>query len=92
MFGLRMPELLIIFAIVLLVFGANRVPQLGKALGETIRGFKKAVEEEPKAETPATPAAPAQLPKRSVAAATTVETETARPCSSLPCSAAGCIS
>ena len=31
MFGLRMPELLIIFAIVLLVFGANRVPQLGKS-------------------------------------------------------------
>ena len=74
MFGLRMPELLIIFAIVLLVFGANRVPQLGKALGETIRGFKKAVEDKEPEEAKQAPP-PAQLPNRSVAAASTIEAE-----------------
>jgi sec-independent protein translocase protein TatA len=33
-------ELLIILAIVLLLFGATRLPQLGKALGETVKNFK----------------------------------------------------
>jgi sec-independent protein translocase protein TatA len=42
MFGLRTPELLIILVIVVVLFGANRLPQLGKGLGEGIRGFKKA--------------------------------------------------
>ncbi len=41
MFGLRMPELLIILAIVVILFGANKLPQLGKGLGEGIRSFKK---------------------------------------------------
>jgi sec-independent protein translocase protein TatA len=36
-----MGELLIILAIVVLIFGASRLPQLGKALGETVRNFKK---------------------------------------------------
>jgi len=34
------PELLIIFAIILIVFGANRMAGLGKGLGQAIRGFK----------------------------------------------------
>ncbi len=34
------PELLIILAIVVLVFGAKRIPELGKGLGEGIRSFK----------------------------------------------------
>lgn len=41
MCGLGFQELLVIFAIVLLLFGASRLPQLGKALGETVRNFKK---------------------------------------------------
>lgn len=41
MFGsLGVPELLLIFAIVLVVFGAARLPQLGKGLGEGISNFK----------------------------------------------------
>src|SRR2546428_8140980 len=41
MFGsLGLPELLIIFAIVLVVFGASRLPQLGKGLGEGIANFR----------------------------------------------------
>jgi sec-independent protein translocase protein TatA len=42
MFGLRMPELLLILAIVVILFGANKLPALGQGLGEGIRGFKKA--------------------------------------------------
>ena len=41
MFGsLGLPELLIIFAIVLVVFGASRLPHLGKGLGEGIANFR----------------------------------------------------
>ena len=36
-------ELLVILAIVLFLFGASRLPQVGKALGEGIREFKKAI-------------------------------------------------
>jgi sec-independent protein translocase protein TatA len=35
-----MPELLIILAIVIVIFGANRLPGLGKGIGSAIRGFK----------------------------------------------------
>jgi sec-independent protein translocase protein TatA len=41
MFGLRAPELLIILLVVLVLFGGQRVPQLGAALGQAIRNFKK---------------------------------------------------
>jgi len=44
--GLRLPELLIILAVLLLVFGANKIPQLGDALGKGIRNFKKASEKD----------------------------------------------
>ncbi len=37
-----LPELILIFLIVLLLFGANRLPDIAKALGKSIREFKKA--------------------------------------------------
>lgn len=43
MFGLGMPELIVILVIVVIVFGANRLPQLGEGLGKAIRGFKKGI-------------------------------------------------
>ena len=42
MLGLGFGELLIIFVIVVFIFGANRVAGLGKGLGEGIRNFKQA--------------------------------------------------
>lgn len=44
MFGIGMPQLVIILAIVLLVFGAGRLPEVGRALGQSIRNFKKGSE------------------------------------------------
>jgi sec-independent protein translocase protein TatA len=61
MFGLRMPELLIIGFIVVLLFGANKLPQLGAGLGQGIRSFKKAFSGED--EKPATPQSSDQAPK-----------------------------
>lgn len=44
MFGFGMPELIVILIIVLVVFGAGRLPEIGGALGKSIRNFKKASE------------------------------------------------
>lgn len=44
MFGLGMPELIVILVIALLVFGAGRLPEIGSSLGKAIRGFKESSE------------------------------------------------
>lgn len=44
MFGFGMPELIIILVIVMVVFGAGKLPEIGNALGKSIRNFKKASE------------------------------------------------
>ncbi len=45
MFGIGFPELLVILFVCLLLFGADRLPQIGRSLGEGIREFKKAFRE-----------------------------------------------
>lgn len=45
MFGLGTQELLIILVIVIVLFGATRLPQIGKGIGEAIKNFKKATTE-----------------------------------------------
>ncbi|GAQ95274.1 sec-independent protein translocase protein TatA [Thermodesulfovibrio aggregans] len=45
MFGLGTQELMIILVIVIILFGATRLPQIGRGIGEAIRNFKKATSE-----------------------------------------------
>ena len=48
MFGkLGIPELLIILVIVILIFGANRLPEIGRGIGRGIRNFKDSIKEGP---------------------------------------------
>mgnify|MGYP006436001105 FL=1 len=46
MFGLGMGELVIILVVVLLLFGAKKLPQLGEGLGKSIKAFKGGIKEE----------------------------------------------
>jgi len=53
MFGLGYQELLIILVIVLILFGANRLPELARSLGSSVKEFKKGVNEAQKDDTTA---------------------------------------
>ena len=50
MAGLGKPELIVILLIVLVLFGASRLPKLGRSVGEAIRNFKKGISEVEKTE------------------------------------------
>jgi sec-independent protein translocase protein TatA len=53
--GLFQPtHLMVLFGIALLVFGGKKIPELGKGIGEGIRGFKSAMKEEEKPPTSTT--------------------------------------
>ncbi len=47
MFGLGWPEVAIIGVVVLLIFGPKKIPEIGSALGKTLRGFKEEVKAAP---------------------------------------------
>jgi TatA/E family protein of Tat protein translocase len=63
--GLGGPEMLMIMVVILMLFGANRLPELAKGIGKSMREFKKAasgVEEEVRRAMEEEPAKPAPKP------------------------------
>lgn len=46
MFGLGIPELIVVLVIALIFFGPAKLPSLGKSIGEAIKGFKKGLNNE----------------------------------------------
>lgn len=45
MFGLHMPELIIVLVVALLIFGPKKLPEMGSAIGKSIKEFRKGVNE-----------------------------------------------
>jgi len=58
-FGIGVPELLLIFGVLILLFGATKLPSLAKGLGQSIKEFKKATQDD---DTPAATKPAAQKP------------------------------
>ncbi len=52
MFGIGMPELIIILIIILIIFGAGKLPEIGSGIGKGIKNFKKATNAPPDELTP----------------------------------------
>jgi len=69
MFGMGHWEILIIFVVILLIFGAKRIPEMAQGLGKGIREFRTAmrdVQEEIDINPPESTAPPAQAPTQTV--------------------------
>ena len=46
MFGIGMPEMVVVLVIILIVFGAGKLPEIGGGIGKAIKNFKKATHED----------------------------------------------
>lgn len=51
MFGIGMPELVIILVIIMIIFGAGKLPEIGSGIGKGIKNFKKATKDADKEDT-----------------------------------------
>ena len=52
MFGIGMPELIIILVIILIIFGAGKLPEIGGGMGKAIRNFRSATKDTEKKPEP----------------------------------------
>jgi len=90
-FGIGLPEMAVIAAIALIVFGPKRLPEMGKTLGRTLKGFQTASQEfeqefrsalrTPDGDTVTLTPAPATPPLEAGAVEAALETEVASPAS-----------
>lgn len=74
--NIGLSELIVILMILLLVFGASRLPQIGESLGRTVRGFKRGMANDEKIQVRSEnvePPAPARDPKADIADAEIVD-------------------
>lgn len=73
-FGIGLPEMAVIAAIGLLVFGPKRLPELGKTLGRTLKGFQSASQDfEKEFRSAMAPVEPADVPQSLEPAAASVD-------------------
>ncbi len=47
MFGIGMPELIVVLIIILIIFGAGKLPEIGSGIGRGIKNFKQATKDKP---------------------------------------------
>jgi sec-independent protein translocase protein TatA len=73
MFGLRAPELILIIVAIVLLFGASRLPQLAKSLGQSRKAFKEGLREAEEEDTLPVAEAPKQINKNAASSLTDEE-------------------
>jgi len=78
-FGIGIWEMLILLLVLLLVFGPKRLPEMGRALGKSMREFKESITGDDERDSRETPAAPAELPPAPVVPVQPVPTSTPVP-------------